>query len=125
MIITTKGLGLTLAQIKMFIDLYDAHKTSDGINAAASRKVFQTLGIQIDDDLEKLFKSKRTAEILLKDLIIVAAERNMTVPKNERRVIRVVEVIFETLHFNRTDKNEDGLLSSNEYTDLNDKVKKP
>ncbi|XP_050435454.1 uncharacterized protein LOC126842485 [Adelges cooleyi] len=56
--IKPKGLGLTLAQIKMFIDIYDAHKTSDGINADASKEVFQNLSIEIDDDLEKLFQSK-------------------------------------------------------------------
>ncbi|XP_050444071.1 uncharacterized protein LOC126847733 [Adelges cooleyi] len=113
--IKPKGLGLTLAQIKMFIDLYDAHKTSDGINAAASRGVFQELGIQIDDVLEKRFKSERTAEILLKDLIIVAAERNMTVPKNERRALRVSEVVSVVQYFNVLDINKDGLLSSDEY----------
>ncbi|XP_050431052.1 uncharacterized protein LOC126839685 isoform X3 [Adelges cooleyi] len=113
--IKPKGRGLILAQIEMFVDLYEAHKTSDGINADASREVFQKLGIQIEDDLKNLFESKRSPEILLMDLIIVAAERNITVPKNEIRVGSVIEVVNGTQEFITMDKNGDGLLSSDEY----------
>ncbi|XP_050444257.1 uncharacterized protein LOC126847892 [Adelges cooleyi] len=113
--IKPKGRGLTLAQIEMFVDLYEAHKTSDGIDADASGEVFQTLGIQIEDDLKNLLTSKRSPEVLLMDLIIVAAERNITVPKNEIRVYTVIEVVTGTRQFMKMDKNGDGLLSPDEY----------
>ncbi|XP_050435455.1 uncharacterized protein LOC126842486 [Adelges cooleyi] len=113
--IKPKGRGLTLPQLKMFVALYEAHKTSNRINAEASKRVFQNLGIQIDDYLKKLFKSDRPAGKLLMDLIIVAAERNTAVKDNELMVLSPSEVVFAIKEFNKMKIDNDGLMSPYEY----------
>ncbi|XP_050444061.1 uncharacterized protein LOC126847724 [Adelges cooleyi] len=134
--IKPEGRGLTLAQLKMFVALYEKHKTSKQvfqdlgrkmefgcckkqkttglaitIDPDESEKVFNELGITIDDELELLFKSELPAGKLLMYLIIVAAERNTAVEDNELIVLSPSEVVFAIKEFNKMKIDNDGLVS--------------
>ncbi|XP_050434888.1 uncharacterized protein LOC126842072 [Adelges cooleyi] len=114
------GRGLTIAQIEMFDTLYEAHKTSGSVDRVACEKVFEELGITVNDELELLFNSQRPAGILLMDLIILAAERNTAVEENELSVLSLCEVISAINEFQMLDGNTNGVLSPNEYASFVD-----
>ncbi|XP_050444100.1 uncharacterized protein LOC126847748 [Adelges cooleyi] len=113
------GNGITPAQAEKFGRLYEEHKTPGlviTIDPDESEKVFNELGITIDDELKLLFISNRPAEILLKDLILAAAERTGAFEEEKLRVISTSEVVYAINDFNVTDADKDGLLSPHEYS---------
>ncbi|XP_050434936.1 uncharacterized protein LOC126842099 [Adelges cooleyi] len=115
--IKPEGHGLNIAQIETFDSLYEAHKTSGSIDRVACEKVFEELGITVNDELELLFNSQRPAERLLMDLIILAAERNTVVEENELSVLRLNDVVTAINEFIKMDRNNDYVLSPEEYED--------
>ncbi|XP_050444054.1 uncharacterized protein LOC126847720 [Adelges cooleyi] len=122
--IKPEGYGLNQAQIEMFGNLYEAHKTSDGIDPVESEKVFNELGISINDELRQLFKSTGPAEVLLIDLIVAAAERNKATEENEWKLLSPSEVVFYVNQFNEIDDDNDGLVSLDEYADFMNMLEK-
>ncbi|XP_050421636.1 uncharacterized protein LOC126834045 [Adelges cooleyi] len=112
------GKGLTIAQIKKFGILYDAHKTSHSINPKESEKVFNDLGITVNDELKSLFKPDKPVGILLMDLIMAAAERKEMLMENDLRVISPSEVMYARNDFNEYDVSKDGELSPKEYAEF-------
>ncbi|XP_050444323.1 uncharacterized protein LOC126847923 [Adelges cooleyi] len=111
------GNGLTLTQIKKFGILYEAQKTSGRIDPAKSEKLFNDLGITVNNELKLLFKSDGRVGILLMDLIMAAAERNKILMENDLRVISPSEVMYARNDFNEFDDSKDGELSPKEYAD--------
>ncbi|XP_050439219.1 uncharacterized protein LOC126844838 [Adelges cooleyi] len=109
------GHGLTIAQIEMFDSLYEAYKTSGSVDRVACEKVFEVFSITVNDELELLFKSHQPAGILLMDLIILAAERNTAVEENKLSVLSLCDVVSAINDFVKMDRNNDCVLSSNEY----------
>ncbi|XP_050421369.1 uncharacterized protein LOC126833842 isoform X2 [Adelges cooleyi] len=121
--IKPEGNGLNQALIKKLVDLYKFHKTNNGsIDTLEVHKIFKEFDMATTEHESKIFKSNRPAEKELMELVIVTAERNRTVKKNEDGVLCTEQIRRYVHGFTELDLNKDGLLSAEETSGFLDEL---